>query len=207
VADGDERAPAPSLLTDAELVDALRTEDTGAPAILWERYSPAVRRLLMRALGPGVDIDDLTQEVFLRVFVRLPSLREASALRPFILAVAANVLKWELRRRWVSRRVRLSDTGTLPDIEGRPEDMEARQALRRCYTIFETLTAKERIAFVLRYMELMTVNEVAATLSVSTSTAKRWVNRAAARVAEHVARDPGLRSFFGDPHETWTHES
>jgi RNA polymerase sigma-70 factor (ECF subfamily) len=204
--DADELASRRSAPTDVELVRALRAEDVAAPGLLWERYSPQVKRLLTRTLGHGVEIDDLTQEVFLRVFVRLPSLRDASALRPFVLAVAANVLKWELRRRWLARRVRLSDTGTLPDIASRSDDMEARQALRRCYAIFERLTSKERIAFVLRYMELMTVNEVAATLSVSISTAKRLLNRAAARVAENVAQDPGLRSFFDNPNQTWADE-
>jgi RNA polymerase sigma-70 factor (ECF subfamily) len=191
-------------LTDPELVGALRTGDPNAPGVLWERYSPAVRRLLARTLGPTPDIDDLTQEVFLRLFVRLSSLRDPSALRPFTLSVAANVLKWELRRRWVSRRVRLSETGALPELEGKSDDVEARQALRRCYAIFETLTAKERIAFVLRYMEGMTAEEVAQTLSVSASTAKRWVNRAAAKVAEQVALDPGLSHFFADGGERGT---
>jgi RNA polymerase sigma-70 factor (ECF subfamily) len=146
-------------------------------------------------------LEDLTQEVFLRVFVRLPSLRDPSALRPFVLSVAANVLKWELRRRWVSRRVRLSISGTLPDIEITPDDAEARQALRRCYRIFETLTTKERLAFVLRYMEGMTIDEVAAALEVSISTAKRWVGRGAEKVANEVSRDPDLRSFFAGSRE------
>jgi DNA-directed RNA polymerase specialized sigma24 family protein len=41
----------------------------------------------------------------------------------------------------------------------------------------------------------MTVEEVAATLEVSTSTAKRLINRAAAAVAEKVAAIPDLREF------------
>lgn len=162
--------------------------------------------MLARALGPCLDIDDLTQEVFLRVFVRLPSLRDPSALRPFVLSVAANVLKWELRRRWVSRKVSLSMTGTLPEVPAASDDVEARHALRRCYLILDTLTADERVAFVLRYMEGMTVQEVAATLSVSNSTAKRWVKRGAAKVTEQVSRDGDLRDFFADPPEERTHE-
>jgi RNA polymerase sigma-70 factor (ECF subfamily) len=201
VADSDELHKGGGAPTDAELVHALRADDAGAPGMLWERHSPAVRRLLGRALGPSLEIDDLTQEVFLRVFVRLPSLRDPSALRPFVLAVAANVLKWEIRRRWVTRRVRLSDTGTLPDVVGVTDDVEALHALRRCYRILDKLSANERIAFVLRYMEGMTVQEVASTLSVSVSTAKRWVNKGAASVAEHVARDADLRGFFAVPDE------
>jgi len=206
VTDGPQGSGERESLSDLQLVQALRAGDSEAPSVLWERYSPAVRRLLARALGPSLDIEDLTQEVFLRVFVRLPTLREPSALRSFTLSVAGNVLKWELRRRWLRRRVRLSETGTLPEIEAKPDDVEARQALRRCYAIFDTLTANERIAFSVRYMEGMTAEEVAATLSVSLSTAKRWISRAASKVATQVAADPGLSQFFtvrgsGEPHD------
>ena len=115
-----------------------------------------------------------------------------------------NVLKWEIRRRWVGRKVRVSVTGTLPDIESTSVDTEARHALRRCYRIFESLPTKERLAFVLRYMEGMTIDEVAAALAVSISTAKRWVNRGAAKIADEVAGDPDLRSFFAGEGEART---
>jgi RNA polymerase sigma-70 factor (ECF subfamily) len=160
-----------------------------------------VGRVLAKALGPGIEIEDLTQEVFLRVFRRLPSLRDPSALRAFVLAVAMNVLKWEIRRRWVGRRVRLSGTGILPDVESTPADAEARQALRRCYLILDSLPTKERLAFVLRYMEGMTIDEVGAALRVSISTAKRWVGRGATKVAEQVNGDPDLSCFFAGERE------
>jgi RNA polymerase sigma-70 factor, ECF subfamily len=200
VHESDGRVAAGEPLTDGELVAALRAEDPGAPAMLWARCAPSVGRLLAKALGPCLEIEDLTQEVFLRVFVRLPSLRDPSALRAFVLSVAMNVLKWELRRRWVGRKVRLSGTGRLPEIESTPADAEARQALRRCYRIFDNLPTKERLAFVCRYMEGMTIDEVAAALAVSMSTAKRWVTKGAAKVTEQVASDPDLRCFFaGEP--------
>lgn len=196
LAERDARSTAARQPTDAELVSALRADDPGAPAMLWARCSPAVGRLLAKALGPCLEIEDLTQEVFLRVFVRLPSLREPSALKPFVQSVAANVLKWELRRRWMSRTVCLSVSGALPEVEGTSDDAEARHALRRCYRIFDSLTTKERLAFVLRYLEEMTITEVAAALVVSVSTAKRWVAGGAAKVADQMSRDPDLRSFF-----------
>jgi RNA polymerase sigma-70 factor (ECF subfamily) len=162
--------------------------------------------VLAKALGPCLEIEDLTQEVFLRVFRRLPYLRDPSALRAFVLAVAMNVLKWELRRRWVGRKVRLSGSGTLPDIESTSADAEARQALRRCYRIFDSLPTKERLAFVLRYMEGMTIDEVAGTLDVSVSTAKRWVSRGAEKVADQVTGDSDLRSFFEGERRAQAHE-
>ena len=154
--------------------------------------------MLAKALGPCPEVEDLTQEIFLRVFVRIPSLRDPSALRAFVLSFAMNVLKWELRRRWVGRKVGLSVSGTLPDVEDASVDTEARDALRRCYRILDSLPTSDRLAYVLRYMEGMTIDEVSAALRVSTSTAKRWVNRGAAKVTAAVATDPDLERFFAD---------
>jgi RNA polymerase sigma-70 factor (ECF subfamily) len=198
----DEERPA----KDADLVQALRAGDPEAPAALWARYSPSVGRVLAKALGPTIEIEDLTQEVFLRVFGRLPSLRDPSALRALVLGVAMNVLKWELRSRWIGRRVRLSGTGELPDVASTPADAEARHALQRCYRILDSLPTKERMAFVLRCMEGMTIDEAAEALGVSISTAKRWVSRGAAKVAEQVASDADLCSFFAVDRKESAHE-
>jgi hypothetical protein len=84
----DEERPS----KDADLVQALRAGDPEAPAALWARYSPSVGRVLAKALGPTIEIEDLKQEVFLRVFRRLPSLRDPSALRAFVLAEAGVVI-------------------------------------------------------------------------------------------------------------------
>ena len=66
----------------------------------------------------------------------------------------------------------------------------------RCYAILDKLGARERAAFVLRYMEERTLEEVATGLGVSLSTAKRLVSRSSERVSKHVGNDEGLRSFF-----------
>jgi len=181
---------------DGELVDALRRGEHWAAEEVWDRHAASVRRLLIRALGPRPEVDDLTQEVFMRVFSRIGSLRDARALREFVLAVAVNVLKGDLRRRWVRRKVLLSPDGTVPDIEAPGSDPEARQALARCYAILDKLGSRERAAFVLRYMEEQTLEEVATGLGVSLRTAKRLVKRASERVSKHVGNDEGLRSFF-----------
>jgi RNA polymerase sigma-70 factor (ECF subfamily) len=179
-----------------ELVDALGRGEPWAAQEVWDRHAASVHRLMARALGPRPEVEDLTQEVFMRVFSRIRSLREPNALREFVLAVAVNALKRELRRRWVRRKVLLSDSGSVPEVEAPRVDAEAREALGRCYAILDKLSARERAAFVLRYMEERTLEEVASGLSVSMSTAKRLVNRSSERVSKHVGNDEGLRSFF-----------
>jgi RNA polymerase sigma-70 factor (ECF subfamily) len=181
---------------DSALVAALGRGEPWAAEEVWNRHSGGVRRLLVRALGPRPEVEDLTQEVFMRVFARIDVLRSAQALREFVIAVAVNVLRGELRRRWVRRKVLLSNDGSVPEIEASGADPEAREALARCYAILDRLGARERAAFVLRYMEERTLDEVAAGLGVSLRTAKRIVSRASERVSKHVGNDDGLRSFF-----------
>jgi len=190
-----DRAGEPSA-HEIELVAALGRGEPWAAQEVWERHASSVRRLMVRALGPLTEVDDLTQEVFMRIFSRIGILRDAGALREFVIAVGVNVLKRELRRRWVRRRVLLSDSGSVPDIEAPSADPEAREALARCYAILDKLGARERAAFVLRYMEERTLDEVASGLGVSLSTAKRLVNKSTARVSKQVGNDAGLRSFF-----------
>lgn len=181
---------------DAELVAALGRGEAWAAEEVWDRHAASVRRVITRALGPRPEVEDLTQETFMRIFSRIGVLRDAGALREFVFAIAINVLRRELRYRWVRRKLQLSDSGTVPDVEGPSADPEAREALARCYAILDKLGARERAAFVLRYMEERTLDEVASGLGVSLSTAKRLVTRSAERVSKHVGVDVGLRSFF-----------
>jgi RNA polymerase sigma-70 factor, ECF subfamily len=183
--------------SDADLVYALRAGEPGAAQAIWDRHSATAHRFLLRALGhPSDEVEDLTQEVFLRVFTRAAVIREPAALREFIVSVAVRVLKWELRRRWVRRVVRLSAGGQLPEVAVPGGDHEARQALARCYAILDRLSTRERLAFVLRYLEDMTMDEVAEQLGTSLSTAKRAVGRATALVSAQVGQDANLRDYF-----------
>jgi len=186
--------------SDAEVVAALRSDLPWARRELWDRYAGRVRRYLSSALGrSGAEVEDLTQEVFLRLFVGRTAIRKPEALRELTMAIAVRVLKWHLRARWVRRKVGLSQDGELPDIiADRGEEEEARDALGRCGRILDALGTRERIAFTLRFMEELTMEEVAATMRVSLSTAKRLVNHATTIVAESVSQDEDLRRYFRD---------
>jgi RNA polymerase sigma-70 factor, ECF subfamily len=186
--------------SDSELVAALQADLPWARREIWQRYSGQVRRYLARTLArPTEDVEDLTQEVFLRLFVRRSAIRQPEALREFTMAVAVRVLKWNLRSRWVRRRVGLSENGELPEgTADRSPEEETRDALRRCRRILDLLGARERAAFSLRFMEEMTMEEVAATMHVSLSTAKRLCSRATATIAERLRGDEDLRRYFLD---------
>jgi RNA polymerase sigma-70 factor, ECF subfamily len=180
------------VLDDADLVRAFCNGESWAARAIWNRHAPMVYRLLERALGPNGEAEDLTQDVFLCTFARLPGLRDIDALRSFIYSIALRTLKWELRRRRVRRILRLSDDGKLPDLPVRAVDGEARQLLARFYALLEQLRANERAAFVLRHMEGLKLEEIAERMGVSLATVKRWISRASQDVSALVEADGEL---------------
>jgi RNA polymerase sigma-70 factor, ECF subfamily len=74
-----------SSLTDAELVRACRAGDSEAWNELVERYSRYVYAIAVRGFRlSDDDAEDVFQDVFTRIYLRLDSLRDDSALRPWI---------------------------------------------------------------------------------------------------------------------------
>jgi RNA polymerase sigma-70 factor, ECF subfamily len=172
----------PSRPEDAEIVRALRAGEAWAASAVWNAYAARVFRIAARVLGSESDAEDLTQDVFARVFSGIGSLRDPSALGSFVFSVALRMVNRELHRRRVRRLLRLSDTGHLPDYPVDAPDSEAREALAWLYTILDQLGAEERTAFVLRYMETMSLPDIAAAMGLSLATVKRRLDRATERV-------------------------
>jgi RNA polymerase sigma factor (sigma-70 family) len=72
-------------ITDAELVQRCRAGDPEAWNQLVERFSRYVYAICTQAFRlPPADAEDVFQEVFTRIYTRLDTLRDDSALRPWI---------------------------------------------------------------------------------------------------------------------------
>jgi RNA polymerase sigma-70 factor (ECF subfamily) len=182
---------------DGSFVLALRRGDPRAEIEAWNRFSPAVDGTLRRLLGPSPDDEraDLLQEVFIRFFRRVETLREPGAVRAFLTGICLRVVRGEIAARRRRSWLRLTTTGEAPEPDARERDDEAREAVRRYYRLLDRLPGDERSIFVARTIEGLTLDEVAAAHGVSVSTAQRRLERAGARMALLVGRDPLLAAF------------
>ncbi|MEO8184274.1 MAG: sigma-70 family RNA polymerase sigma factor [Deltaproteobacteria bacterium] len=182
---------------DEALARALIAHEARAPQVAWQRFSPMVRRMIRRTLGPANDAEDLSQEVFLQLFAKIHELREPKVLKAFIISITTLTLCRELRRRklrsWLGVR---PDPAALDQRVVYPDPI-ARAALERFYTLLDRFVARERTAFILRVIEGVEVTEVAAALGVSLATAKRSIARVQKRMLAHVGRDPLLADYLG----------
>ncbi|MES1178992.1 MAG: sigma-70 family RNA polymerase sigma factor [Myxococcales bacterium] len=182
--------------SDADLVGELLKNRAEAHRLAVERFGPIVRRVLRRALGHANDIDDVQQEVFWCLFRRVHSLRDPRSLRSFVMAIAVRSALRERRRRRQSARITLEpEPERISDISHR-DDATASYALVRLRKLVLRLRERERRAFVLRFVECMTVSEIAAALAISEATTRRCFTRAWLLVSKNAASDPFLSDYF-----------
>lgn len=182
---------------DEALARAFLDGDERAPRVVWDRFSPMVRRILRRSLGPAAEVEDLLQEVFLRVHQKTPGLRNPKVFRAFIISIATFEARHELRRRWVRQKLGLKYEQASPlELRVVHPDPDGREALLRFYRILDRLNARDRTAFVLRFMEGLELTEVADAIGVSVATTKRCLTHAWTRIRRHVERDPYLVDYL-----------
>jgi len=179
-------------VSDGDLAHGLATGEGWAVAETWRRFAPMVLAMAERSLGSRVEAEDIGQEVFCRVFRRVKTLRDPNSLRSFVYSFAVRVVKSELRRRRVRGWLPFLWAEPVPEISARSHDVESRDLLARLYALLDRLTPRDRLVFVLRRMEAKTVEEIAETLDLSTSTVKRSMAHASGRLSTWIDADPGL---------------
>lgn len=180
---------------DATLVRALRGADPRATGVLWDRFSPLVRRMLRRTLGPSADVEGLLHDVFLRVLKQLGGLPDAAQLKPFVVGVTVRMLNAELRRHRVRRLFRLRSPWHSFDARAVSSDSTTRGALAALYRILDELDTDARLAFTLRHFEGLQITELASATDSSLAAAKRRLARANARVQAAVRHDTALSAY------------
>jgi RNA polymerase sigma-70 factor (ECF subfamily) len=189
-------APLTADCSEGDLGAALSAGDPSAARVAWSRFAPMVRRILRRALGPQADVEDLTQDVFVSLFQAVHALKEPTALRGFLIVIAVRTVQAERRRRNARRFLMLGLEPELIEGVAGSADVSAAHSLRRFYRLLDHLRESDRLAYVLRFIERMSSEEVAAATGVSIATARRRFLRAAARVRYYAERDPFLSEYM-----------
>jgi RNA polymerase sigma-70 factor, ECF subfamily len=184
--------------TDAELARALASGALWAITETWQRFAPMVLKLAERTLGSRSEAQDIAQDVFFHVCRKAAALREPEKLRSFVYSFAIRTLKSELRRRKVRAWLSFHNPDALADLSFGSLDVEGRDALRRFYALLDRLSARDRLAFSLRYLEAMTIDEIASAMQLSSSTVKRALSNASSRLSGWVRADPTFSHLLRD---------
>jgi RNA polymerase sigma-70 factor (ECF subfamily) len=201
-----ESVPASDDVADeARLVARLVARDEAAFNALVRAYERRVFALLVRMSGSRAEAEDLAQEVFVQVFKGIGSFRGESKLSTWIYRIAVNLSKNRskyLRVRKTDRQEQLESLEErAPAAETRraniapaerPDDMMAGRQLERIVqaAILE-LEPTFRECLVLRDIEDLSYDEIAAITSLPEGTVKSRIHRARTQLKEIVERALG----------------
>jgi RNA polymerase sigma-70 factor (ECF subfamily) len=183
---------------DAALMQALRTGHPGAAAVFYDQHSAHVHRTLRAVLGADEEIPDLLQEVFIRALDRIAKLRDIERVRSWLGTIAIFVARAQIRRRARRSWLRVfSPERTQPSYQDQPAS-EARLALREVYDVLDGLPVNERMAFVLRFIDGMTLHDAAEACNTSLATIKRRLARAEKQFLAEARKRPALVHWLED---------
>lgn len=182
-------------LGDGALVAALLQGSERAATAIWLRHAPVVRRTLSRSLGPDQELEDLLQEVFLGFVKSASRLEDPNNLRSYLVSIAFRTAAMEIRKRKVRRWVTLTGSGDVPETPSPQHHPDELRALRALYRILDSLSARDRLVFVARFVEGMQIDEAAASLGVSKATVWRAGKAALERVVTEAQREPTLAAY------------
>ena len=162
----------------AELLRDISNRRPHADRVLVDRFKGHVRRLLTRTLGPGPDVDDLLQEVFLRVFMRLHMVHPPDALPGFVTSIAVLVAREALRKRRRARWLSFFGGDDMRDIAAKHGAEDVPEDVRSFYGVLSKISVHSQLCITLRYVEGMGLEEMASTMDLSLATVKRHLGKA-----------------------------
>jgi RNA polymerase sigma-70 factor, ECF subfamily len=150
--------------SDESLVARASGGDRQAFDDLYRRYVDLVWMRLGRLIGPDPEREDLLQQVFFEVFRSLPRFRGDASFRTFLYRIVLNTASDHLKRR--RRRggisIPVEEWDQLVDAHASPETRTAeRQRLATTFALLDRIKPKKRIAFLLRVVDGLSLEEIA----------------------------------------------
>jgi RNA polymerase sigma-70 factor (ECF subfamily) len=162
--------------------------DERAFSLIVRAYETPVYNYVLRLVGDRSLAEDLTQEVFLRVFQGLPRFSHRSKFTTWLFQVTKNRVLDELRanERRPRALVALDDAPPLEVVDAPAEQVETIEAL---WVAVEGLTTDLKMALLLRDVVGLSYNEIADALGTTLATVKWRIFKAREEVQLALGRE------------------
>lgn len=187
---------------DQQLVERAQKGDTRAFDLLVLKYQGRVANLVSRYVSNAAEVEDVTQEAFIKAYRALPKFRGDSAFYTWLYRIAANAAKNHLvalGRRPSSDQV--IDEAEQFDLPGKLKDHESPDAVlmgmeleQAVNSAIDGLPDELKAALTLREFEGLSYEEIAEILSCPIGTVRSRIFRAREAVDQRVEEQLGGES-------------
>ena len=188
---------------DDVLVQKCKNGDLDAFDQLVKRYESKVYTLAYRFTGNHADANDLAQETFIRIYQALPSFRGDSSFATWLYRIASNVCRDELRRQQRRKKISLDEVMSQSgcnlslayDSESPEESLEKSELQRAVQNCLNALSDEHRLILIMREIQGLSYEEIAAALDCSLGTVKSRLNRSRQALKQKVIIDRELSTL------------
>jgi RNA polymerase sigma-70 factor, ECF subfamily len=160
---------------------------------LYRTHAVAVGRWAARLAGPGLEAEDVVQEVFMIAQRKLDTFRGDASPARWLYRITERVVAHRRRRERWRRWMVGGSSGTAAQVAAPGptpfEVVQGRQAVSSFYAALEGMNDNHRAAFILFELEEMSGREIAALKGVSEATVWVWLHRARARFLARLAKE------------------
>jgi RNA polymerase sigma-70 factor (ECF subfamily) len=157
-------------LSEQVLVLRCQTGDETAFAQLVERYGPRLRYYLQKAFGRRDGAEDAWQDLWFTVFRKVRGLADPGAFTPWLYQIARRRAYDVLRQRRPSSRP-MEEAEQVPDPSAEEPDFSPEDG-QRIHAALDELTLEHREILVLRFLEDMAYEDIAAVTGCQMGTVK-----------------------------------
>jgi RNA polymerase sigma-70 factor (ECF subfamily) len=166
--------------TDRYYIEKILAGETEHFSVLMARYDRPVFSLIVKMTENREDAEELTQDVFLKVFRSLSTFQGNSSLSTWIYRIAYNTVVSATRKQraeWVS----IEDMPTVDraeeDAEDEVERLNGDEQLERLHQALTRLAPDDRALILLFYMQEKTMDEISAITRLSLPNVKTKMHR------------------------------
>ena len=183
---------------DVELILSVLDGDQNAFTKLVQKYQKPIHALAWRKIGDFHIAEEITQDIFLKVYQKLPTLKDPNRFAGWLYRIAARQCQaWLRKKRMQTQSLEDTDTEqiekmTYSQYVAEERAKAAAEAQRDIvHKLLARLQENERTAITLHYFGEMTCEEISRFLGVSPSTVKSRLRRARLRLkkAEPMIRE------------------
>jgi RNA polymerase sigma-70 factor (ECF subfamily) len=178
------------MLIEFELIEKARGGDDGAFNLVVKAYRKRILGTIARLIGRPEDVEDVGQEVFLRLYYSLDQLRAAEVFEPWLYRLTVNAAYDYLRRQKRRHESRMSDLSEqqvmMADASAggkqQAEELRRTKVREMVQSLLDKVSEEDRILLMMKEVEGLSLKELEQIYKINENALKVRLFRARQRV-------------------------
>lgn len=185
------------------LADGAKNGNSQAIDKLVTLYHQDIYKMVFYRTGSQMDAEDITQEVFIKMVKSIKSIRDTSLFKAWLYRIAVNKITDHYRKKavlsiFVNQQKTEDEYSSL--YENQSDSLMKKEFYAKFFDFTRTLSKREKEIFLLRFIDQLSIKEIAETLRKGESTVKTHLYRSIKKFKSNTE----FRNLLGGDHEKQT---